>query len=320
MNDPKVVDVGIKSLADSATMFGWDGARWDGNFDVASTTYDLEGKLVEKLTADQMDARNAANMRHTKEYISKIHPAYRYGYNWTMGNWLQSMATNPRESTELCRNGGLIMNEYIHESEGVQHPLHRWDVFAPSVANDVEAVKKLGGYYGPILGSPHTADGIYTDIFAFAAGAHPYYHHLWGAFMTRYSAFCWDNALTRIHTPEDIVQVPSSVWWREWVFERVIDKNHKQLIVHLINPPAHQTVGEGKKLEDVPPPLKGIEVRVLPTLLHGWTPVRATRLSPEPELHEAVPLQASEGVYKMTIPEVALWNILVIDLEQQGKR
>ncbi len=34
MNDPKVVDIGIKSLADSTTMFGWDGARWDGTFDV----------------------------------------------------------------------------------------------------------------------------------------------------------------------------------------------------------------------------------------------------------------------------------------------
>ena len=320
MNDPKVVDIGIKSLIDSATLFGWDGARWDGNFDVSSSTYDLDGHPVDKLTADQVDARNAENMRRTKEAVSKAHPQFRYGYNWTQGNWLQTMATTPRESIELCRGGGLIMNEYINQAESVQHPLHRWDVYAPSVANDVEAIKKLGGYYGPILGSANTADGMYTNIFAYAAGAHPYYHHLWGAFMTRYSAFCWDDALTRIHTPENIVQVPSSVWWREWVFERPIDKKHKQLIIHLINPPAHQTVGEGKKPEDVPPPLKNIEVRVMPALLNGWVPVRATRLNAEPMLQEAVPVQATEGIYKMTVPEIKLWNILVIDLEQQGGR
>ena len=320
MNDPAVVDIGIKSLSDSATLFGWDGARWDGNFDVAGTTYDLTGKPVDQLSGDQVDARNAANMRRTKEAVTRVHPLFRYGYNWTQGNWLQSMATAPRESIELCRGGGLIMNEAIHEAEGVQHPLHRWDVYAPSVANDAEAIKKLGGYYGPILSSEDSADGRYTNIFAYAAGAHPYYHHHWGAFITRYSAFVWDNALTRVHTPENIVQVPSSVWWREWVYERPLDKRHKQLIVHLINPPAHPTVGEGKKPEDVPPPLKDIEIRVLPTLLDGWVPVRATRLNPEPMRQDAVPMQATEGVYQLTVPEVKLWNILVIDLEQQGGR
>ncbi len=319
MNDPKVVAIGIKNLCDSATVLGWDGARWDGNFDVRAKTVDLDGNLVDDLTADQVDARNAANMRMTKDYITKVHPQFRYGYNWTQGNWLQTMATTPRESIELCRDGGLIMNEYINQADGVQHPLHRWEVYAESVADDVEAIKKLGGYYGPILGSQNHADGKYTNVFAYAAGAHPYYQHHFGAFVTRNSAFIWDNALTRIHNPENLVQAPGSVWWRHWVFERPIDKKRKQLIIHLINPPAKPTVGEGKKLEDVPPPLKNIEVRLLPTLLQGWTPARATRLSPEPALREAVPMQPVEGIYKITVPEVALWNILVIDLKKGGR-
>jgi hypothetical protein len=188
MNDPKVVEIGIKNLYDSARFFGWDGARWDGNFDVAAKTFDLDGNPVDQLSADQVDARNAANMRMTKDYISKKLPAFRYGYNWTQGNWLQTMAATPRESIELCRGGGLIMNEYINQADSVQHPLHRWDVYAESVANDVEAIKKLGGYYGPILASQNSADGKYTNIFAYASGAHPYYHHHWGAFVTRNSA------------------------------------------------------------------------------------------------------------------------------------
>lgn len=320
MNDPKVVDIGIKSLADSATMFGWDGARWDGTFEVQSQVFDLEGKSIEKLTPEQVDARNAENMRRTKEYISKVHPRFVYGYNWTQGNWGQSLTSNPRESIELCRNGGLIMNEYINQAEGVQHPLHRWDVYGPSVVDDVERIKKLGGYYGPILGSNNTADGEYTDIFAYAAGAHPYYHHLWGAFMTRYSAFCWDDALTRIHNPDDLVLAPNNVWWRNWVFERPLDKSHKQLIVHLINPPAKPTVGEGKTLADAPPPLKDVPVTVFPSLLNGWVPVKAMRLNPEPMLQQDVPIKQVEGLYQMTVPEIPLWNILVIDLEKKGGR
>ena len=305
MNDPKVVDIGIKELIDSATMFGWDGARWDGNFDVAGVVYDLEGKLVEKLTTDEVDARNADNMRRTKATITKAHPRYFYGYNWTQGNWEQSMATNPKESTELCRGGGLIMNEYINQAEGVQHPLHRWDVYGPSVAADVEAIKKLGGYYGPILGSPDTADGRYTNVFAYAAGAHPYYHHLWGAFMTRFGGFCWDNALTRLHDTEKIAAVSDTVWWQHWVFERPVDATHKQLLIHLIVPPAQPTVGEGKKKEDLPPPAKGVVVKILPGGLGEWNVTRATRLSPEPALKENVPVESVDGACSLTVPEVA---------------
>ncbi len=336
MNDPRVLEIGIHALADSATMFGWDGARWDGNFDVRPEVHDLEGRLVEKLTPDQADSRNAANMHITKAHITKVHPRFFYGYNWCQGNWRQSMATNPRECAELCRAGGLIMNEYINQAGSVQHPLHRWEVYAASVADDVEAIKKLGGYYGPILSSENSADGKYTNVFAYAAGAHPYYHHHWGAFITRYSAFIWDNALTRVHAPEDVVLAPDSVWWRHWVFERPLGRRHKQLIVHLINPPAKANVGEGPKPEDVPPPVKRVTVRVFPTLLGGFHPVRATRLSPEPRregeapaaprregeapaepfLQEPVPVHAVEGIWQLDVPEVALWNILVIDLEK----
>jgi len=318
MNDAKVVDLGLKALIDSAAMFGWDGARWDGNFDVAREVYDLDGKLVEKLTADEADTRDADNMRRAKAAISKACPRYVYGYNWCQSNWDQTMATNPKESTELCRGGGLIMNEYINQADGVQHPLHRWDVYGPSVANDVEAIRKLGGYYGPILGSPDTADGRYTNVFAYAAGAHPYYHHLWGAFMTRFGGFCWDNALTRRHDPEKVASVSAGVWWRHWVFERPVDATHKQWVIQLINPPAKPTVGEGKKKGDLPQPAKDVAVKLLPGALTEWKVTRATRLSPEPALREPLSVTMADGVCTITVPEVAIWSILVIDCEKKG--
>jgi len=119
MNDKKVVEMGIKELIESARMFGWDGARWDGNFDVRSEIYDFEGNLIEKLSPDQVDSRNAENMRITKEMISKVFPEYVYGYNWA--NEGGCLKVN-REVIELCRGGGLIMNEYINQADEYSIP------------------------------------------------------------------------------------------------------------------------------------------------------------------------------------------------------
>jgi hypothetical protein len=319
MNDPAVVEIGIKALSDSAGLFGWDGARWDGTFEVQGEVYDLSGKRLQKLTPAQVDAQNAANMRHTKEEISRAHPQFRYGYNWTQVNWKQSMATAPLESTELCRGGGMIMNEYINQAAAVQHPLHQWAVYGPSVADDVEAIKKLGGYYGPILSSPNTPDGKYTNVFAYAAGAHPYYHHLWGDFVTRYSAFLWDNALARVDQPQKLVQVSTGPWWEHWVFRRPLDATHEQLIIHLINPPAHPNVGDSPKPEDMPAPLTDVQVRLLPAGCGGWKPVSAWILSPEPALHKRLPPPTGRDAGQWRVPEVVLWSLLVIDLQKGGK-
>lgn len=313
MNDPKVVEVGIKALIDSASMFGWDGARWDGNFDVRSEVYDFEGNLIEKLTPEQVDARNAENMRKTKEMILKKHPEFVFGYNWA-----NPLPLN-RETIELCKGGGLIMNEWINQSQGVQHPQHSWEKFVKLLCEDTQLVKKFGGYYGPILGSlkgQSPLDEKYKNIFAYAAGAHPYYFHYWGGFITRYSAFIWDNNLRKIPTPRSFFLIPENIWWKNWVYERPTGKNAKQIIIHLINPPTKANVGESKKPEDVPVPLKNVEVKIFPALLDKWKPVRAVVFSPEPFFKKELKIEQVEGVYTLKIPEIALWDILIINFKK----
>ena len=100
------------------------------------------------------------------------------------------------------------------------------------------------------------------------------------------------------------------------MFERPLSARQKQLIVHLINPPAKPTVGEGKKREDLPPPVPRVDIKIFTAMLDGFRPVRATCLSPEPARHEAVPIHEVEGAFAMAVPDVALWNILVIDLKK----
>ena len=69
----------------------------------------------------------------------------------------------------------------------------------------------------------------------------------------------------------------------------------------------------------MPPPVKDVTLTIYPQLLDGWKPVGATRLSPRPMLKEAVPVRQVEGLYRLTVPEVALWTILVIDMQKGGR-
>jgi hypothetical protein len=317
MNDNAVVDVGIKNLADSAALFGWDGARWDGNFNVAAETYDLEGKPVDKLTREQVDARNAENMRRTKAYITARRPNYVYGYNYINTSVVENLQRQPRETVECCANGGLLMNEYINHAENVNHPLHNWRRYAENMVDDTARIRALGGYMGPILGlQGNGADSQYKVVFSYAAGAHPYYNTLFNAFITRFSYYCWDPALRQVPLPETIVNVAGNVWWNRWVFTRDLDKKHRQLIVHLINPPTAAGVGEQKTL---PAPQKNVGVQYYPSGLSGWKLTRVTRLDVGKLVPEPLPVSTAIGVNSVTLPDVALWNVLVLDLEKEGR-
>jgi hypothetical protein len=315
LSQPDLFEHSVQELAESTRIFGWDGARWDGTYKEPTEWYNPDGTLGGKLTPEQAEAKNADNMRRYKEAARKVNPHFVVGVNWYGLDYV--MSSNPRETAEICRGGGIIMNEWIRNSADLQEPLHLWANYARYLAEDVERAKRMGGYYGPILDIHNhaSADSRYKVIFALAAGAHPYYDTLWGAFITRYSDYLWDPALTRIATPQPLVSVPDTVWWKHWVFERRQDATHKQLIIHLVNPPTHPGVGESPKAEDLPKPLAALPVTFLPPLTDGWTPVRVTRLNPEPMTCDTLPLRNAEGgACAISVPELPLWNILVIDL------
>lgn len=314
MSESAVMDAAAKELLNSTLQYSWDGARWDGTYREPLEWYRTDGTLGAKLTVEQAEAKNARNFRRYKEFVNVRFPHFVYGVN--SGGLDGLMAFAPRETMEWCRSGGLIMNEFIRNAATPQDPLHHWADYAPYLVQEVERTKRLGGYYGPILDSDDrpTPDNMYKCIFANAAGAHPYYHHLWGGFMTRYSSYCWDPALTRIANPETLLLAPDTVWWRQWVFERATGKGTRQMIVHLINPPVHAGVGESSKPTDFPPPVKDVAVRIFPSQPGGLLSVRVTRLSPEPLLKESLPIAVRDGVATVTVPEVKLWSILVIDL------
>jgi len=314
LSESSVMDAAAKELLDSTIQYHWDGARWDGTYHEPLAWNRTDGTQGAQLSVDQAEAKNARNFHRYKEYVNPRFPHFIYGVN--SGGVDSLMAAMPRETMEWCRGGGLIMNEFIRNAYQPQASLHHWVDYAPFLVTEVERTKRLGGYYGPILGNGigATPDDMYQCIFSNAAGAHPYYHHLWGAFMTRYSSYCWDPALTHIPGPETLVSMPDTVWWRHWIFTRDLGNGKRQLIVHLINPPLHPEVGESRKPEDLPAPVKNLTVHIFPDQFGAWQPVRATQLSPTPLLKETLPIVNSEGLSTVTVPAVKLWTILVIDL------
>ena len=125
-------------------MTGWDGARWDGTYKEPTEWRNADGTLGGKCTPEQAEAKNADNMRRYKEAAAKVNPQFVVGVNWYGLDYV--MSSNPRETAEILRGGGLVMNEWIRNSATKQEPLHLWADYARYLAEDVERAKRMAEF------------------------------------------------------------------------------------------------------------------------------------------------------------------------------
>ena len=297
LSDPRVLAHGMNEILESTRMFGWDGVRFDGHF-TAKT-----------------DAETAEIDRRLKTLLRKEFPDYTFGYNYA-GTGQSGLKTllerQPLETKALLNGGGLVMNEYIVSAgAGPAHPLHRWDVFAGLLVQDVDIARRYGGYYCAVN---HEGRSPYRSIFIMAAGAHPYYGSEFRPFVHRYNQYFWDRALTRVARPDALVQAPDTLRWQSWTYLRPVDRRRQQLIVHLIVPPPSETVNDNDKT--LPPPVLNTRITLTPAGLHGdWTIARAVVLDPNTVRAQTLPLvQAGGQARTVTVPSVRGWAVLVVDL------
>ena len=354
MNDPAVVQYGIEQIANSTKQFGWAAVRFDGHF-AAQTGKQRVGDKEIDFTYDMADKQTAANQKALKEYMRKIAPRYGFGYNYVQGcAFDKQLETQTRESLELCRDGGEIMDESSSENNDSAHPWNHWDVYALGMVKETEQIRRLGGYLCSIVGG-----NLYPTIITYAAGAHPYYPQPgpYLKFATRYSALLWDKNIKNVWNPNGLVIAPSSVMWENFVREQDIDARHKRLIIHLINPPAQATAYEtlttaqeidrrAKRRQEIqataaekkvapdyteidqlpplklyPDPQKDLSVKIAPQALDGhWTPTRVLLCDPETTTHRALPLDTSDPYFwELRVPELKFWAVLVVELERKEK-
>jgi len=315
MNRPEVIDYGSDEIARSATIFKWDGVRFDGHFAAQSKWQDITGK-VHQLTPDETDALTASNIRRMKQRIRKTHPKFVFGYNYLHDGAANRLASGSREFAELCRDGGHIMNEYAGQAKDVNHPWHRWEDWVQGITDDAQMVKRFGGHYFPIL-HYRGVDLWYTNAVTYAAGAHPYYNHVWGAFATRYAGILWDRQLRRINNPAGVVVAPLNLWWRRFVHQRSINERHTQVVVHLINPPIKPAIHNDAKDDTFPKPVRNIPVQFYPEAIDGgrWKLTRARLLDPDNVTQTNLTIHDDHGTATVTVPELRIWQVLVFDLE-----
>ncbi|MHB9131195.1 MAG: hypothetical protein ACYDBB_08910 [Armatimonadota bacterium] len=351
MNDPAVVQWGIDQIIGSTTMFGWAGVRFDGHFR-AQTGKARVGDNIVDFTPDMADAQTAANQKALKDQMRKVNPRFVYGYNYAECAFNDHLAENPRETIELCADGGHIMDEYAKHNTSAAHPFRRWADYAHMLAQSTDQARRLDGNYFPMV-QPNGPVGRYQSIFTFAAGGHPNGSGFYNDFATRYAGVLWDKGIKNVWNPSGLVIIKHGVLWEDYVRQQQLDTTHMRLIIHLINPPVQETAPESKEaldelnrrekrrseikiaadkakiapdyseLDKLPPvqlypdPLKDVAVKFVPRALEGgpWTLQRALVLDPETVTEVSLPIDQSDPYFwQMRVPEVKFWAVVVLDL------
>ena len=311
LNRPDTLDYGIKQIIDSATLFGWDGIRYDGHYTVPSDTV------------------STWNMRRLKESVWAAHPDFLLGFNysWAPDTW--PMIT--QEMKEAMAGGGMWMQEAIGQHYGFStdgRTYSNWTqgnssvpAFAPNELKAAKDVAAMGGSYHCILGlenSPPPAR-VYKLVYSLIAGAHSVYgsHEAaggcrnWGKFMTRWSAFLWHPRLKPVDKPESRIAVDKpGIYWAPITQEMVDTPTRKFTVIHLVNPSPDDSI----KATTLPAPMENVGLSIKPS--PGAKIVGMTLVRPDSEPYaQDLKLEKpnSQGAYEIKIPQIAIWAMVIVE-------
>lgn len=307
---PEAVRFGTEALARSARMFGWDGVRFDAQFDVFGG-FAIDGRPLP--AGAGRDAINARNVTAVKRQLRREFPHFVFGYNYGVPGAAPSALDRA-----VCAGLGLVMDEGIRNASDPQHPLQDWGLYARQILDESAAVRRLGGVpliFGSGLASP-AAD--YAMAFCLAGGGTPYGWHFgqcsfpYDAFATRWSGLLWSPELAFVTRPDDLLDVQaggSTLWWRDWVRAGHAPDGTPRLVLHLFNPPPRPFIRETTALA---PPLGPVHVTL--RIPQGKAPLRAWLLTCSPTIAQRrlMPEPAADGV-RFTLDPLDLWAVLVID-------
>ena len=329
-----VVRYVIDQMVASVEMFGWDGVRWDcgqlhtGNLWGAYRPFlDFYGNPLNR-SPDEMVAQTVANIRQFKDRLAEVKPNFCHGYNFGSVEWLY---VYPRLTREMCRDGGWMLGEDSNTAGRLDNPLRKWENYYDITSRTGEHLTARGGVFNPFVatrfGAPDAADRLYETILRVAGHGHPnlYYRNTafvagdTTQFVVRFGRYVFDTAMRRVNDPGRFIKVSSRLWWQKSV-QRKKTAQEDTWVVHLINPPAAEAIGENP-LSRLPLPLKDIAVsirvpegrknaRAWALACESWTTGQEPRTT-------AVPLEVKRvsGNLTVRVPEVLFWKILVFEFK-----
>jgi hypothetical protein len=309
---PEAVDFSARETIASAKMLGWDGVRWDGHFS------GLMPRFVEKVNAEL--------------------PRFVHGYNAAFASPSGTVFTPtppPDDFHQIAVGHGMVMDESVRDwshtnfSSGLMRPY--WE----AIAREADYVKRIGGL--PLIITFDMASGLDTTLdvlFALACGQRYTYltappsDFAFGSlprFLTRYSAFVWDDT-ARVAEPEKFIRVAAgstanakdkdkqaaAPWWQEATWVRRVGGKRQQLLVNLINPPGYPAFCNRVQ----PPPVTQTGVMVSVDAPAGAKLVRAFEVSPDLVVGLAIrTVQSNDRTHSIELPRLRAWSIAVFEFE-----
>jgi hypothetical protein len=145
-------------------------------------------------------------------------------------------------------------------------------------------------------------------------------------FLTRYSAFVWDDT-ARVAEPEKFIRVAAgstanakatqaaAPWWQEATWVRRLGGKRQQLLVNLINPPGYPAFCNRVQ----PPPVTRTGITVSVDAPAGAKLVRAFEVSPD--LVEGLAIRtvkSNDRTHSIELPRLRAWSIAVFEFETDG--
>ncbi len=223
---PYNVRFAAEEMCRSIAMFGWDALRWDGHPRFSEWDYDYEAQ------------RKAAMLvRYFKDIVNAKLPAIRHGYNYLGAGQSYDWASENYELDELCRGGGLLMNEDMRGLFGTSYR-----DFTRIVQTQGDFTRERGGYWvGSLMEKLSPRDLLVQYILVMAGGGHPCYTSdpVVNRYATRFSQYTFDETMRRLEKPEELIKPvgATNLCWMPYVFETAAKDGQGELVVNLLNLP-----------------------------------------------------------------------------------
>jgi hypothetical protein len=319
---PRMTRIAAEEVVRSARMFGWDGVRWDGH-PRGGGQCGGAGKY------DAPAARRTQTLvRYFKDIVGAAGlPAFGHGYNYFFIQDTPShdWAYEDFELDELCRGGGLLMNESIGNSSAGR----TFEFIARNLQVEGDLCRQRGGY---LLGISYarTQRDVLIESALWSAGGARFMGGVGSCmeakrYCTRYSQYTMDERLRRLETPEKVLapQAATGLWWQPFVYETPQTAQDagkmpapqaaggkRQLVVNFLNIPRQAKRPGEIAVPDWTMPPGSEPVAFALTLPPG---LRATGVSLiDPYTLAVTPLPLTDGRFE--VPPVAVWAVAVIDL------
>jgi hypothetical protein len=287
------LDYHLSQLLASVKLYGWEAYR-----------YDAAPLLSE-------------HFPRFKVALAKLDPPVGIGNN--LGT--HCLGSHPSDEWQIyCRDESLMMEEDIAMAfHRATDPHRRWIDWIGYLRQGSHLTRSQGGHYTFINAATEEHGGWYSSALSYAVGGHP-----WGfikspfgdceRFMIQYGSYFWDLRTQMLSDPEKSLSVASSrpLWWEQLASQRVLDPEHRQIIVPLFNPPAGEEVVDYTSVG----PADEVKVAFKP---QSNEQVTAWLLSPEPVSHrvqlEATPVAG--GRLEVNVPRFWGWTNVVFDCRAQ---